>query len=205
LKHTNVNTLSYHNVTALILAGGNSSRMGRDKAFLKVGGVPLITRVYDILKPLFADVLTAAGRPDDERGPFPGRIVHDATAGMGPLGGLVAGLKAAKTQWLFMVACDMPHLDPRVIARIVDERLKNAEGVMAVVPESEGGLESCHALYAKAALPIIEQAMAKGERAPYRLFERLNARIVAKADIAAIDPTFRALSNLNTPEDLKRG
>lgn len=197
----------YTDITALILAGGTSSRMGRDKAFLEIEGEPLIARVHKTLRPLFTEVLTAAGLPDPKRGPFPGHVVHDETPGLGPLGGLVSGLKAAKTPWVFMVACDMPNLDPRVIERVVSERgaFKSNEGVLAVVPESEGGLESCHALYARAALPVIEQAMAAGERAPHRLFKKLNARIVPKAEISALDPTFRSLSNLNTPNDLKRG
>jgi molybdopterin-guanine dinucleotide biosynthesis protein A len=191
----------YSDISALILAGGASTRMGKDKAFLEVDGMPLVERVHDILAPLFAEVLVAVGTYNSKRGPFPGCVLHDATPGLGPLGGLVAGLKAVKTPWLFMVACDMPYLDPRVIARVVSER---RDGLLAVVPESAGGLESCHALYAKAALPIIEQAMANGERAPYRLFERLNTRIIPQAEIAALDPTFRTLSNLNTPADLKR-
>ena len=79
-----------------------------------------------------------------------------------------------------------------------------AAGALAVVPESGSGLESCHALYAKAARPVIAAAMAAGERAPHRLFARLDARIVAKAALAAIDPTFRSLANLNTRDDLAR-
>jgi molybdopterin-guanine dinucleotide biosynthesis protein A len=192
---------TYPDVTALILAGGASTRMGVDKAFLTYEGTPLITRVHDVLAPLFADVLIAAGTETPGRGPFPARALYDAMPGLGPLAGLVAGLKAAQTPWLFMVACDMPHLDPRVIARVVAER---GPGIMAVVPESAGGLESCHALYAKAALPAIEAAMAEGERAPHRLFHRIATHIVPKTEIAALDPTFRSLANLNTPDDLKR-
>lgn len=192
----------YSDITALILAGGASTRMGVDKAFLDYAGTPLIVRVHAVLAPLFAEVLVAAGAETAGRGPFPARAVYDETPGLGPLGGLVSGLKAARTPWLFMVACDMPNLDPNVIARVVSER---GPGVTAVVPESAGGLESCHALYARAALPAIEAAMAEGERAPHRLFRRLHARIVAKDDIAALDPTFRSLANLNTPDDLKSG
>ena len=193
---------AYPDVSALILAGGASRRMGTDKAFLEIDGVPLIRRVQAVVAPLFADVLIAAGRETPGRGPFPGRVLYDETPGLGPLGGLVSGLKAASTPWVFMVACDMPYLDPRIIARVLAER---ADGLLAVVPESPGGPESCHALYARAALPLIEAALAGGERAPYRLFGRLNARIVPKAAIAAIDPTFRSLANLNTRQDLMGG
>jgi len=193
-------TAVYPDVTGLILAGGASRRMGVDKAFLEIDGVPLIERIHRVLAPLFAEVLIAAGAPAPERGPFPARVLHDDTPGQGPLGGLVAGLKAARTPWVFMVACDMPSLDPKVIARIVEAR---AEGLLAVVPESPGGPESCHALYARAALPVIEAAMAEGERAPHRLFHRLHAHLIPKAEIAAIDPTFRSLANLNTRDDLK--
>ena len=194
-------TVPYPDITALILAGGASTRMGSDKAFLDYGGTPLIARVHAVLAPLFAEVLIAAGTETPGRGPFPARAIYDATPGLGPLGGLVSGLKAATTPWLFMVACDMPNLDSSVIARVVSER---GPGILAVVPESAGGLESCHALYARAALPIIEAAMAEGERAPHRLFRRLAARIVAKAEIAKLDPPVRSLANLNTPDDLKR-
>jgi molybdopterin-guanine dinucleotide biosynthesis protein A len=190
----------YPDITGLILAGGASRRMGTDKAFLVIDGVPLIERVHRVLAPLFAEVLVAAGPRTPERGPFPARPLYDETPGQGPLGGLVAGLKAARTPWVFMVACDMPSLDPRVIAHIADARV---EGLLAVVPESPGGPESCHALYARAALPVIEAAMAEGERAPHRLFGRLHAHLIPKAEIAAIDPTFRSLANLNTRDDLK--
>lgn len=186
-------------MTGLILAGGVSRRMGVDKAFLEVDGVPLVRRVHAVVEPLFAAIFVAVGREIPGRGPFPGRVLYDEMPGLGPLGGLVSGLKSASTPWVFMVACDMPYLDPRVIARIVAER---AEGLLAVVPESPGGPESCHALYARAALPALEAALAEGERAPYRLFGRLNARLIPKSEIAAIDPTFRALSNLNTRDDL---
>ena len=192
---------TYADVTALILAGGASTRMGVDKAFLAYEGTPLIERVYTVLVPLFAEVLIAAGAETPGRGPFPARTLYDATPGLGPLAGLVAGLKVSQTPWLFMVACDMPHLDPKVIGCVVAKR---GPGIMAVVPESAGGLESCHALYAKAALPAIEAAMAEGERAPHRLFRRIATHIVPKAAIAALDPTFRSLANLNTPDDLTR-
>jgi molybdopterin-guanine dinucleotide biosynthesis protein A len=191
---------SYPDVTGLILAGGASRRMGTDKAFLVVDGVPLIERVHRVLAPLFAEVLVAAGSSAIERGPFPGRVLYDENPGQGPLGGLLAGLKVARTPWVFMVACDMPNIDAKVIARVVAAR---APGLLAVVPESPGGPESCHALYARAALPVIEAAMAEGERAPHRLFGRLHAHLIPKAEIAAVDPTFRSLANLNTRDDLR--
>jgi molybdopterin-guanine dinucleotide biosynthesis protein A len=109
---------SYPDITGLILAGGASRRMGADKAFLEIEGQPLIARVHAVLAPLFAEVLIAAGSPTPERGPFPARALYDETPGQGPLGGLVAGLKVARTPWVFMVACDMPTLDPRVIAHV---------------------------------------------------------------------------------------
>jgi molybdopterin-guanine dinucleotide biosynthesis protein A len=190
----------YADITGLILAGGASRRMGTDKAFLPVEGVPLIVRVHAVLAPLFAEVLIAAGRETPGRGPFPARVVYDEVPGLGPLGGVVAGLKTATTPWVFAFACDMPNLDARVIERIARER---AEGIPVVTPESPGGVESCHALYARAALPMIEAALAEGERAPHRLFRRIGAQVIPKAEIAAIDPEFRSLANLNTPDDLK--
>ncbi|MGE5537851.1 MAG: molybdenum cofactor guanylyltransferase [Gemmatimonas sp.] len=190
----------FPDITALILAGGASRRMGSDKAFVEVEGVPLIVRVHRVVAPLFADVLVAAGRETPGRGPFPARVVYDEIPGQGPLGGVLAGVRAATTPWVFAFACDMPNLDPRVIERIARER---ADGVLAVVPESEGGVESCHALYSRAALPAIEDALREGERAPHRLFKRIGARVIPKADIAAVDPAFRSLANLNTPDDLK--
>jgi molybdopterin-guanine dinucleotide biosynthesis protein A len=198
-------TVPFPDITGLILAGGASRRMGSDKAFLLVDGVPLIERVHSVLAPLFAEVLIAAGGRTPERGPFPAPTLYDEAPGLGPLGGFVAGLKAARTPWVFVVACDMPNLDPRVIARIAKDRPSHGdEGtVLAVVPESAGGAESCHALYARAALPVIEAAMAEGERAPHRLFKRLRARLIPKTEIALIDPAFRSLANLNTPDDLK--
>lgn len=146
-----------HPVTGGILAGGPSSRMGRNKALLDFQGRPLIRRQIDLLSPLFDEVLIGANDPATY-GAFGVRVVPDVLSERCALTGIHALLQAAERPRVFVVACDMPYLNPGLI-----ERLLAVPGdVDVVVPESDRGLEPLHAVYARTCLAAIEACAKRG-------------------------------------------
>ncbi len=146
--------------TAIILAGGKSLRMGRDKAMLPVSGRPMLDHVVNRLKPLFEEIIVSAG--DSEKYDIPGaRVVPDEVPGQGPLMGVASALLASGNDLNFIVACDMPEID----GRLVREMLAAAEGFDGVVPvDREGRVEPLFAVYNKSVLPTIRDLLASGQR-----------------------------------------
>ena len=143
--------------TAGILAGGASSRMGRNKALMEFRGTPLIRRQIELLSPIFQEVIVGANDPAPYA-PFKVRVVPDLLAERCALTGIHALLKAAAGPRVFVVACDMPFLNPALI-----EHLDATPGEPdVIVPESDRGLEPLHAFYGASCIPAIEQAAARG-------------------------------------------
>jgi len=180
--------------TALILAGGESSRMGQDKAGLLLGERTLLQRVIAIVQPMFADTLVSVRqtRADCE---LP-QVCDDATF-CGPLAGLAAGLAQVKTQWVFAVACDMPFITPELIGYLAKFR----EGVEAVVPVVQGHPQPMAAFYATRSLDSLHQ-MLGGRQSLRALLERLQVRYVDEAELQAAD--LRSFFDLDTPDDVMR-
>jgi molybdenum cofactor guanylyltransferase len=182
--------------TAFVLAGGGSRRMGADKALLEIGGVRLLDRTVATLTPITVEVIVASG--DGTRLPGAGwRQVADEVAGGGPLAGIAAGLAAASTELVAVVAVDMPHADAQVLTALA----RRWAGEAAVVPRVAGRLQPLHAIWAGAALPEVRELLTTGERSVVRAAERLDAASVAAAALPG-DPRFA--TNVNTPEDLLR-
>jgi len=183
-------------VTAGILAGGASSRMGRNKALLEVGGRPILRRQLDLLRPLFERVLIGANDPD-LYAPFGAEIIPDQLAERSPLAGLHALLSAARTEHLFVVPCDAPFLNPRLIEHLLDLRA----GFDAVVPESDAGLEPLHAVYSRSCLPAIEECARRGEWKMTAFHPRVRVRTPRIADREWVVEGRSPFLNVNTPQD----
>lgn len=184
--------------SGLVLAGGRSRRMGREKALVDFDGQPLVKRVADRLARVADPVLVATGNP--------GRLGHlgyqelaDVASGCGPLGGLVAGLEASPHELVAVVAVDMPHLSPELLELLVSVR----RGEDAVVPLGSTGLEPLHAVYSTSALPSMREALARGRYGLQQLLSHLRVREVPASEWAAatVDPRFAF--NINRPEDLE--
>jgi len=183
--------------SAVILAGGKSTRMGRDKSLIEIDGVPMIERVYRTLSPLFPEVIIVTNTPD-LYATIPCRTVADIYPGAGSIAGVHAGLAAASNDRVFVVACDMPHLSPPLIREICHL----SEGYEAAIPYSDTGFEPLHAVYSRSALPLFDEALSRGELRIYDLYPRMNHRIIRWDEISSIEGARESFRNINTPDDL---
>lgn len=181
----------------LVLAGGHSSRMGRDKASLvHPDGRTLLSRCRDALAEAGCGKVLISMRRDQEvpAGLAEEMIVRDpAESSGGPMAGIVAAMRLfPESAWL-VLACDLPRVDLATLTLLITS-LGAGENFLAYQSESDGLPEPLCALYASGALPILEQAMADDFRCPRKILIRNQCRLLQPV-------TPRALENANTPGD----
>lgn len=187
-------------VTGVLLAGGNSRRMGEDKRYLVVGEQTLLERGLAVLRSIFQEVLVVIAQ-DSLPLNVDARVVRDLVPDCGSLGGLSTGLTQATTPYIFVVACDMPFLDPAVITQFTSRRA-SADIVMAKLAAR---LHPMHALYGKGCLPVLEQMIRARQLKIQEMLSHPSLRVqyVTEADLLTIDPSGRSFQNVNTPADLE--
>lgn len=188
-------------VTAAVLAGGRSQRMGVDKTLLPFDGQPLVRRVAELAGQVCAHVMVVTNRPEAlaEAGlPDPVRILTDEVAYQGPLGGLVTALEHAEDEWVLALAADMPWLKPPVIQALWDAR----GGAQVVLPTSVMGPEPLLALYHKSCLPEARRILDSGRRRLVAMLPAVRVVEVSLDTLRKVDPGLRSLVNINTPEEL---
>jgi len=181
-------------ISAALLLGGASRRMGCDKATLSLRGVPLATHLARLLAPLFGELLLVGGAPPADT---PGRRVTDPEAPPCALRGLVGALEAAATERVLLVATDLPALSADLLLALVA-----LPGADAVVPRApDGRLQPLCALYRReATLAMAHRNLAGGRLRLGALMEALTLRVLEGEDLLRVDPGGRALTNVNTPE-----
>jgi molybdenum cofactor guanylyltransferase len=184
-------------VSGLVLCGGRSTRMGTDKAWIDVGGEPLVVRTARLLAEVADPVLLAPGTPG-RLGDLGYPEVADEEEDRGPLAGLVAGLRASPHEVAAVVAVDLPWLNPGLLAFLAG--LWGDED--AVVPVTAQGPQPLHAIYARTALPALGEELAAGRLGLRAALSRLRTRTVEEREWRTLDPSGRFAQNLNTPEDL---
>ncbi len=184
-------------VSAAILAGGASSRMGTNKALLKVHDQPIITRTYQTLAKLFHEVFIVTNTPE-EYDFLPCRKVPDIFPGIGSIAGLHSALKHSSSQRTFVTACDMPFIETETIRYLCELQQK---GFDAVIPFSSGGQEPLHAVYSTSCGDILEQAIKGNERKILDILGRMKTRLVSWEEIQGICSSDRSFLNVNTPEE----
>ena len=182
--------------TALILAGGDSRRMGRDKAALVLGGRTLLETVTAAMQQVFPQVLVSVRQP---RAGVDLPQVCDEVAASGPLAGLVAGLAQAKTPWVFAIACDMPFISSALVEGLAMLRGQH----QAVVPMVGGFEQPLAAFYATSAQEAMRTALAAGDRSMRGVLQNLDVRYVSEAELRETDPQLRSFFDLDTPQDLQ--
>ena len=187
-------------VTGVLLAGGKSRRMGEDKRFLSIGEGTLLDRSLAVLRSLFETVFVVIAQDSPAlRSEVP--VLRDLIPDCGSLGGLYTGLKQGVTPYVFVVACDMPFLNPAAV-RYFAEAKGDHDVVMA---ELENGLHPMHALYHRRCLPVMEDLIKVRDLKIQRLAAHpaLRVRLLTQAELDAIDPQGRSFYNVNTPSDLE--
>lgn len=190
-------------VSAIVLAGGLSRRLGRDKAIEPFDGEPLISRVIGCLTELTAEtvvVVNSKARGEELPLPDDAKVPVDIYPDSGSLGGIFTGLSAASNDWGFVVACDMPFLNSVLISHMLTLR----EDCDAVVPVLDGYPEPTHAAYSKVCLPHIERRLEARQLKIAGFFEDVRVRYVSEDKIAGFDPQHLSFFNINRPEDLAR-
>ncbi|MBE0417270.1 MAG: formate dehydrogenase accessory sulfurtransferase FdhD [Coriobacteriia bacterium] len=188
-------------ITAAVLAGGRSMRMGVDKTLLPVDGRPLIARVVDAVGEVCAHTIVVTNRPETLVGvdldpAIP--VLTDEVPYQGPLGGLVTALAEAEDEWVLAVAADIPHLSPAVVRALWDAR----DGADVVLPVTPEGPEPLLALYSCACLPAARRVLATGRRRLVAMLAELNVVEVPVESLRSVDPELRSFVNVNTPEEL---
>jgi molybdenum cofactor guanylyltransferase len=203
--------LLFNTVSAIILAGGRSSRMGTDKALLPLPGgqgVTFVERLASLLVSYCQEVLLVARDAAQAIDyaiiePCGARIVTDETPDYGPLMGLYSGLRAMhpSSTHALLVAVDMPCVQPALISFMLSQPLGGA----LLVPLVEQVPQVLLAVYPRAALPRIEACLREGRRDLRSLLAVCPVHYLEEAQVRAVDPLLRSFVNINTPEDLQRG
>jgi len=186
------------NISAAILAGGKSRRMGRNKALLPFRGRPLVARVHETLQPLFEDIFLVTNDP----GLFdfvPCPKIPDRVPGKGPISGVDAALRHSRNTYVLVVGCDAPFLSPSLLELLAGK----TEEADLVIPIGPDGPEPLCAVYGKGCLPHIEESLRKGDFSLMALVGRSRTREIPAEEVAGVDPGFRSFMNINTPGDFR--
>jgi len=189
-------------LTVCIQAGGQSSRMGEDKALKTFLGRPLIQRVVERLSPIAEELIVTTNRPEDYG--FLGlRLVPDLKPGRGALGGLYTAIASAAHPIVAVAACDMPFASASLLEAM--SRLLVEEAADVVIPKSEEGYEPLHAVYRRATcLPAIEAAIDADQWKVIAWFPQVKVRVLTSEEIRVFDPSGLAFWNVNTPEEFSK-
>lgn len=186
-------------MTAIILAGGKSRRMGLNKAFLKYGNktfiehqITRLNRIFDeiILSANDASIYTHLNLP----------IVSDVIPERGPLGGICAGLVRSTSFHAFVIACDMPFIHEKIILYLKEQ----IDGYDVVVPRTSRGLEPLHAFYSKNCIQPMYRCLNEGRLRIIDFFSEVKVKIVDEQEFKKLDVSTQTLVNLNTPEEYNK-
>lgn len=184
----------FESIAGIVLAGGRSSRMGRDKAQLIYEGRTLLQRSIDFLREHFAETIVAGGDPAR----YPDLDVPcapDRLSGQGALIGIHAGLCATRRPRIFVMACDAPFPQLALIERL----LTMAPEADWIVPRTDRGLEPLFAVYSQRCRPAIESLFAANELRVRLLAKQVATVYLEEAELRLLDPQLRSFINLNTP------
>lgn len=182
--------------TAIVMAGGDSRRMGTDKANVTLGEKTLLQSVIATMQQLFPRVIVSVRQP---RAGIDLPQVCDEQPDGGPLAGLVASLGQITTPWAFMVACDMPFVVPGVVELLAGYRLQH----QAVVPVVHGHPQPLAAFYAASCVAPLRASLAAQQKGLRGVLKQLDVRYVDEAEMLEADPLLRSFFDLDTPQDVE--
>jgi molybdopterin-guanine dinucleotide biosynthesis protein A len=184
-------------LTGVILSGGQSIRMGKNKAFVEIDGIPIIQRIHNLFEKLFQEIIIVANQKEPFKN-ISSKIYSDLIPKRGVLGGLYTGLFFSSFQYSFCVACDMPFLKESVIEYLI-KRIQNDD---VIVPRTKDGLQPLHAIYSKMCLGPIKHIIEEGKYKILDLYPMVKVKIIEEGELTLLDPTNESFVNVNTPEEL---
>ena len=186
-------------IVGVILAGGQSRRMGSDKAFLEIGGVPLIERTVEIILPLFPSVAIVAKETEKFHFMKGIYLVKDLFPEQHALGGIYTALKTFPGKDCFVFACDLPFLNVSLIRTMIEQR----NGCDLLIPKSRRGLEPLHAIYTERCLPAMKDQIRQNRWSLEAFAKRVGLCILDPALFHLLDPEELSFFNVNTQRELK--
>lgn len=189
-------------VTAIVLAGGRSSRFGRDKLIEPIDGRPLLHHAIEAVRPLASELVVVA--PPDTAPDVPQgvRVIHDRVAFEGPLAGVTAALEVATAPVVLVVAGDMPDLVPAVIAALLGA-LDESGADAAILDQTGRPRPLPMALRRDAALSMARRLIEAGERRLGALPDALDTTVIAESTWRTLDPDGRTMHDIDTLADLR--
>lgn len=183
---------------AIILAGGKSSRIGQNKAFLKFANSTLIEHLIDKMQEITKEIVLVTNQPE-LYADFQVKCITDEIKGKGPLGGLHAGLKSSKAWLNFVVACDMPFINPELISYMFEY----TKGYDVVVPYVNNKLEPLHAIYSKQCIIPIEKCLVNDQRKLISFYAQVRVKYLTERYLSHFN-LAQVFYNINTPDDYQK-
>jgi len=185
-------------LTGIILAGGKNSRISITKALIQMGEQTIIGRTVHLFQKLFEEVIIVTNHGDDYA--YLGvKLTKDLIPETGPLGGLYSGLTVSSSDYNFVVACDMPFIDPAVILHLQNYTYSGSYDV--IVPEFNGFIEPLYAFYSKNCIPAILGHINQQNYKIRSFYSRVKVKEVPCHHFKSIEKAF---FNINTREDLQQ-
>lgn len=190
-------------MTSIVLAGGRSSRLGRDKLWEPVGGRPLLHRVLDVLYTVSDQVVIVVAL--DQSLPLLGSdakttSVADIYPGTGALGGIYTGVLTSASSHSLVVGADMPFLNPSLLRRLMEL----APGFDVVMPRIAGEIEPLHAVYSRRCLEPMKKQIERGDLTIRLFLDKVKVKYIGEEEVDHLDPDHLSFFNVNTPSDLTR-
>ena len=179
---------------AIVLCGGRSRRMNRDKWSLPFGGETMLERVVGVVSQVVDEVWVVAREGQVVEGDF--QIARDPAEGLGPLAGLVAGLEAMAADRAFLTTCDVPFLEPAYVAHLLAE----SRGQPITVPVVGDHTMVTSAVYSREVLPVARDLLRRRRLRPLFLVEAFDTHFLSEASLREVDPELVSLRDINTPE-----
>ena len=193
------NTSAGH-LAAFILAGGKSTRMGTDKAFVDYEGRTLVERALDLARSVTSEVCIVGSR--EKFAPF-APVVEDIFQECGPLGGIHAALRASAAELNLMLAVDTPFVSRAFLQYLINQA-RGAPEAVVVVPRVDGGWQPLCAVYRREFADAAENALRSGRNRIDRLFDGVRTRVIEQKELEGAGFSLAIFRNLNTPEELEK-
>lgn len=184
-------------MTGIVLAGGESRRMGADKSFIRIAGMPMVAHVINALRMAVDTVIVVTNRPE-AYAPYDVEVATDAYNRRSSLIGVYSGLLRSRDEYNFIVACDMPFLNPGLVRHMCGLAAGEYDAVLPRIGELT---EPLHAVYRRTLLPEIRDRIERGRLRISGIFTGKRIRYVTEEEIDRFDPRRRSFVNLNTPQE----